>query len=48
MRGYQFILDGKIYRFKTKKAARLTAYWYGGNTAAKKEALILSITKIPA
>jgi hypothetical protein len=45
MQGYQFIQAGKVYRFRTKKAARLAAYWYSKNNS-ELEALLQAITKI--
>jgi hypothetical protein len=45
MIGYQFIQGGRVYRFKTKKAARLAAYWYSKNNS-ELERLLKAITKI--
>jgi hypothetical protein len=45
MQGYQFIQGGRVYRFKTKKAARLAAYWYCKNNA-ELEKTLKAITKI--
>jgi hypothetical protein len=45
MQGYQFILDGKVYRFRLKKTAKIYAYHYSKNNT-QLEALIKSITKI--
>jgi len=45
MHGYQFILDGKVYRFKLKKTAKIYAYHYSKNNT-QLEGLIKSITKI--
>ena len=45
MQGYQFILDGKVYRFRLKKTAKIYAYHYSKNNT-QLEDLIRSITKI--
>jgi len=45
MQGYQFILDGKVYRFRLKKTAKIYAYHYSKNNK-QLEDLIRSITKI--
>ena len=46
MRGYQFIIDNKVYMFKTKKNARLTAYHWSKQLGLDIEVLLKSITKI--
>lgn len=48
MQGYQFELDNKIYRFKTRKNARISAYHYGLQSnlnSIQLEELIKSIIK---
>ena len=45
MQGYQFILEGKVYRFRLKKTAKIYAYHYSKNNS-QLEKLIKSITKI--
>jgi hypothetical protein len=45
MQGYQFILDGRVYRFRLKKTAKIYAYHYS-KTNSQLEGLIKSITKI--